>query len=74
MNLFKIIACILEKTGLRCSKCGAWNSSRKTIKEEIDWGTDVGGILLTDPYHVEVTTYTCSGCGHSMKKEERRPY
>lgn len=55
----------LELAGLRCAECGSWDSTR-TISKELKWGSNAGGLLLMDPYHLKTEVQKCNGCGHVL--------
>jgi len=50
-----------------CERCGSCKNTPST-KRVMEWGTDVGGILQTDPYYVLIHKRTCNGCGHTLKE------
>ena len=59
------IAKLLEQCGLRCGNCGSFKNS-VLEKEQLEWGTNAGGILLMDPFYLTVRRRTCADCGHLM--------
>lgn len=64
--MFAQLVIVLEKLGVRCSKCSLWLTQRVDIEEKLDWGTNVGGIFFTDPHYVKITTCRCAQCDHLM--------
>jgi len=59
------IARIFEWWGLRCSGCGRWCDSTRSISRTLKWGSSAGGLLLMDPFFIKTKVRTCK-CGHTM--------
>ncbi|OGZ03763.1 MAG: hypothetical protein A2648_02300 [Candidatus Lloydbacteria bacterium RIFCSPHIGHO2_01_FULL_41_20] len=55
-----LIAFVLYRN-LRCQKCGSWESQVR-LRTNLEWGTDVGGIMKTDPFFVNTEMRICVGC------------
>lgn len=64
-----LISKLFEEMGLRCTNCTKWWSAEIFIFDELNWGTNLGDVLFTDPYYVKVTTCLCTHCGHVMHSE-----
>lgn len=62
---FQKLALFLQWMGLRCSKCGSWKST-STPSKSLRWGSDIGGILKSDPFYLKTKTRTCDACKHEM--------
>jgi hypothetical protein len=61
----RFLAKWLEKLGLRCGNCSAWNNSKVAIVRREEWGTNAGGMLLMDPFYIVTRDRRCQ-CGHLM--------
>lgn len=53
----------LESLGIRCSKCGSFESS-KFIDKELDWGSNGSGNMAMEPFYVKYERRCCDTCGH----------
>lgn len=49
-----------------CRNCGSWKSSVVT-ERTVEWGTDVGGLLLSDPFQLRTERRVCYRCGHAIR-------
>lgn len=58
------LADLFEKLQLRCSNCGGWRTFKKSTRDVLKWGGNMGGLVHTDPYYLSITTHTCADCGH----------
>jgi len=59
----------LESVDIRCRGCGKWLSGVYSTKRKLEWGTNVGGLLLADPFYVLVKVCTCSHCGQTISSQ-----
>lgn len=59
------IAKLLERLDVRCSKCRKWFSGTYRIERRLEYGTNVGGLLLMDPFYLVIKVCTCK-CGHIL--------
>lgn len=57
----------LEWLGVRCSNCGGSESTVSTTRE-LEWGSNMGGVLFEDPYYVRYRLRTCKSCGHILAR------
>jgi len=57
----KWLSSFLQQCGLRCSKCGSWRNT-KFVSTEHKFGTNLGNILLMDPYYIMTRTRECDDC------------
>ena len=60
------IAFLLEECGIRCSKCRVWWSQKAIQKKILCWGSNLGNILMMDPYYLHLCQGQCTNCGHFM--------
>lgn len=61
----------LERLGIRCRECRSWNKSDISITRQMEWGTDVGGMLSMDLIHITTERRVCE-CGHLMSSRTVR--
>lgn len=69
--LQSLIAKLLERAGLRCGACSLWCSSRVSVANELNWGTDMGGVFFADPFYIEETSRFCTRCNHLMDRKRK---
>lgn len=55
---------------VRCKHCGHWRSHAET-RRRLHWGTDMGGILRTDPFVVCMKVQVCDTCAQTRIKSTR---
>ncbi len=60
---------VLKKTGLWCSECNTWFSSKASTKDELKWGVNCGDVLFMDPFYIKITRLHCSKCNHLMSEK-----
>lgn len=61
----KILRKFLEWLRLRCSKCGSYEITDQVVTE-LRWGTNIGDVLLMDPYYAKYRQRICCECGHTV--------
>lgn len=71
IRMFVWLTAVLEKLGWRCSKCKAWWKPVITIEDKLEWGTNIGDVLFTDPFYMKTTSCRCAQCGHLMFEKHK---
>ncbi len=67
--MWKRVSKFLESLDIRCTECKKWLSGTYSIKRKLDYGTNVGGMLLADPFYIVAKVCTCSNCGHILSSQ-----
>jgi hypothetical protein len=66
---FGLLVQLLESFDLRCGKCGEWLQATHAKERTLEYGTNVGGILLLDAFYIVTEVSTCK-CGHRMSQRD----
>lgn len=69
MKAKELLVKLLEKIGLRCSKCSAWGTIKSVVTDELRWGVNIGNVLFSDPFYMRVTTHRCSKCNQMISEK-----
>lgn len=68
----KFLKKVLQRLVLMCGNCSAWRSSTVSTHKRLEYGTNVGGMLMMDPFYIVTKDRVCNQCGRLMSSKTIR--